>query len=191
MSKEKIKEVALSVFASQGYEGASLSKIADGVGIKTPSIYSHFKSKEDLFFSIFEDVLWEDIQRVQTLLETIKNDSIEEKLYQILHNIFQYYKQNEEKAVLLKRTMLFPPDALKEELRLKFVNSETALSKILYSVFEEGIKTGVIKGEIEDLLASFYCLIDGLFIQIFYYGKEEVEARFQKVWSIFWAGIQA
>jgi len=38
-----------------GYNGFSFQHIADAIGIKKPSLYEHFKSKEDLGKSLIED----------------------------------------------------------------------------------------------------------------------------------------
>ena len=46
---EEILEAAAQAFARNGYDGTSLSEIAEVVGIKTPALYYHFKSKRDLF----------------------------------------------------------------------------------------------------------------------------------------------
>lgn len=55
MRKEEIKQAALELFASNGFEGTSLADIAGVVGLKKQSIYSHFKDKDDLFLSIMKD----------------------------------------------------------------------------------------------------------------------------------------
>lgn len=49
MKSEGIKDAALKYFTLHGYEGASLSLIAEDVGMKKQSIYAHFKGKDDLF----------------------------------------------------------------------------------------------------------------------------------------------
>lgn len=51
LTANRIQLIALSHFAKYGYAGTSLSKVAEEVGIKKPSIYAHYKSKEDLFLS--------------------------------------------------------------------------------------------------------------------------------------------
>ena len=60
MTINKIKKVALTKFIEQGYEGTSLSDVANEVGIKKQSIYSHFKSKEELFITVMNDVIKEE-----------------------------------------------------------------------------------------------------------------------------------
>ncbi len=57
MTANRIKAVALSHFARYGYEGTSLANIAQEVGIKKPSIYAHFKGKEELYFICLESAL--------------------------------------------------------------------------------------------------------------------------------------
>lgn len=42
MKVDLILQTAVSHFAKEGFEGASLSKIAEEVGIKKPSIYAHY-----------------------------------------------------------------------------------------------------------------------------------------------------
>ena len=47
-TKEKILDAALTLFAENGYNGTSVEQIAKAVGIKAPSLYKHFKGKEDI-----------------------------------------------------------------------------------------------------------------------------------------------
>ncbi|MCR4561645.1 MAG: TetR/AcrR family transcriptional regulator [Bacilli bacterium] len=51
---DKIIDVALNLFSVKGLSGVSLDEIAKGVGIKTPSLYKHFKNKEEIFDVIVE-----------------------------------------------------------------------------------------------------------------------------------------
>ena len=47
-TKERILNSALSLFSRNGYDGTSMEQIADLVGIRAPSLYKHFKGKEDI-----------------------------------------------------------------------------------------------------------------------------------------------
>ena len=53
-TKEKILDVALTLFSKNGYDGTSMEQIASEVGIKAPSLYKHFKGKEDIFNALLD-----------------------------------------------------------------------------------------------------------------------------------------
>jgi len=54
-TKEQIIEESLSLFAKRGFDAVSVKEIAEVVGIKAPSIYKHFKSKQDIFSAILDE----------------------------------------------------------------------------------------------------------------------------------------
>lgn len=53
-TKERILHEALDLFSRYGYEAVSVGQIAAAVGIQAPSLYKHYKSKQELFDAIFE-----------------------------------------------------------------------------------------------------------------------------------------
>ena len=55
--EKTILEVALREFLSQGYGGASVSKIVRDAGVSKTTVYSRFASKEALFYAIIETQL--------------------------------------------------------------------------------------------------------------------------------------
>ena len=55
-TKDNIMYQALTLFSERGFEGVSMRDIASKVGIKAASLYNHFKSKEDIFNSIIEEM---------------------------------------------------------------------------------------------------------------------------------------
>jgi AcrR family transcriptional regulator len=54
-TREQIRQVALELFAEQGYEKTSLREIAERLGVTKAALYYHFKTKEDIVTSLFED----------------------------------------------------------------------------------------------------------------------------------------
>ncbi|MFI1964142.1 TetR/AcrR family transcriptional regulator [Streptomyces pathocidini] len=54
-TRARIQDVALSLFAEQGYEKTSLREIAEHLQVTKAALYYHFKTKEDLVISIFDD----------------------------------------------------------------------------------------------------------------------------------------
>ena len=80
MSSKKIRDVALSHFAHFGYEGASLSKIAEEVGIKKPTIYAHYKGKDDLFLSVVQYVFQLERRRILAYFQSCEEHATQNKI---------------------------------------------------------------------------------------------------------------
>jgi AcrR family transcriptional regulator len=51
--KERIKREAMRLFVAHGVDAVSMRDIADAVGMKAPSLYAHFRSREDLIGELF------------------------------------------------------------------------------------------------------------------------------------------
>ena len=54
-TRTRIQQVALELFAEQGYERTSLREVAERLGVTKAALYYHFKSKEDIVRSFTED----------------------------------------------------------------------------------------------------------------------------------------
>ena len=72
-TRDEILNVALELFSVNGYEATSISQLADAVGIRKASLYSHFASKQEILddvvasvlegyaeHSVFADADWDD-----------------------------------------------------------------------------------------------------------------------------------
>jgi TetR/AcrR family transcriptional regulator, cholesterol catabolism regulator len=53
--REELIAAAAKIFSARGYEGASLREICNAAGILAPSMYHHFRSKDDLFVSVLAE----------------------------------------------------------------------------------------------------------------------------------------
>ena len=56
-TKQEILEAALDLFSVQGFEATSVSQIADAVGIRKASLYSHFENKQAVLDELVQEVL--------------------------------------------------------------------------------------------------------------------------------------
>lgn len=76
-TKQRILEKSLELFSAKGYDAVSVGEIAKAVGIKAPSLYNHFPSKQAIFDAIVEstaahyekDTGWIDIH-----VQNVKQD---------------------------------------------------------------------------------------------------------------------
>ncbi|WP_043617085.1 TetR/AcrR family transcriptional regulator [Nonomuraea candida] len=58
-TRSRIQEVALRLFAEQGYEATSLREIAEELGVTKAALYYHFKTKDDIVASLVDKRLAE------------------------------------------------------------------------------------------------------------------------------------
>jgi AcrR family transcriptional regulator len=115
LKSNEIKEAALKYFTIHGYEGASLSLIAEEVGMKKQSIYAHFKGKDDLFLQVLRDA--KETELSSKLQYFSKGDSInpEKELYGFLQLVIDLFQKNEQLKFWL-RMSFFPPAHLEKAI---------------------------------------------------------------------------
>lgn len=183
-SKQRIQEVALAHFAKDGFEGTSLRKVAEDVGIKKPSIYAHFKGKDDLFLEVLKKALREEKRRIKRYFLNNRHADLETQLKGLLYFFQEQYElEGESKFVL--RMSFFPPTSLYVEVM-----------QLIYPFFES-LEASLIKLLAQDNLfypprqiaIAYMTLIDGITIEIVYGGLSKSEKRIEAAWPIFWAGI--
>ena len=103
-TKKKILDVALTLFSEKGYGNVYVGQIAEGVGIKAPSLYKHYKSKQDIFNAILDEMRERYNQKAADLnmngsdllmdLEVYKNAS-EDELVKMGIGLFSFFLHDE------------------------------------------------------------------------------------------------
>lgn len=70
----ELRQVALQMFAENGYAGTSLQQIADAAGYSKSSVLYHFRSKEALFEAALSPAVSELGQFLDAIVEKITSD---------------------------------------------------------------------------------------------------------------------
>lgn len=103
-TKRKITEKALELFSERGYDAVSVGEIAAAVGIKAPSLYNHFPSKQAIFDAIVETTALkyeEDTDRIDIHVQRAESDIPmlmtigEADLFEKVRQIFDYSLHND------------------------------------------------------------------------------------------------
>lgn len=189
MTANRIKEVALTHFAKNGYNGASLAGIAEEVGIKKPSIYSHFEGKDDLFLQVIESVTNDELAFVTHFFQSYENLSLHDRLYQFLIQYKERYEK-EAKTKFLLRMAFFPPDHMHEQIMDYFYSYLDNVESLLVPIFVRAIhdrEIDLIAAEIAT--TAFLGLLDGVLVEMLYGGQERFEKRLHASWKVYWCGI--
>jgi len=75
--QNRVLDAALTEFADQGYQAASLNRLVAQAGIAKGSLYQYFPNKEGIFRHIFQFAL----QQVRRTLTTVKEGTLEEGFF--------------------------------------------------------------------------------------------------------------
>jgi AcrR family transcriptional regulator len=101
---DRILDAAEDLFAEKGYSATSLGDVADRVGIRSPSLYNHFRNKEALYQAVLERLLSEFSVPMEELdrAETVTNELV----FHWLEAIVRQHHANPNLARLLQHAAL-------------------------------------------------------------------------------------
>ncbi len=102
-TSDRILDAAEDLFAEKGYSATSLGDVADRVGIRSPSLYNHFKNKEALYEAVLERLL-KDFSA--PLLELEGGPVTQERVGYWLEAIVRQHHSNPNLARLLQHAAL-------------------------------------------------------------------------------------
>ena len=136
---DRILQSATECFAENGFERTNLRDIAKKVGIREPSIYRHFKSKEELY----QQVLYQGLAPVaDALLELTKREVDPREMVEVPGKMLALHARNPHVAALLQQAVSMPADQfdnqILEEWLTKLLNTgKRALMQADYDSADE------------------------------------------------------
>lgn len=162
-TKEKILKEALTLFAEKGYSAVYVSDIADAVGIKAPSLYKHYKSKQEIFDSCVE-VFSKRMEQVRTDLRLPDTANAEvnyqttdmDMITSIAVNLFMFYLQDDVASKFRKMLMIerYHNPELNTLFENLFIDGAVRHEE---KIFSDLIESNIIKKENPHIIAlRFY-----------------------------------
>ena len=163
-TKQRILKKSLELFSTKGYDAVSVGEIAKAVGIKAPSLYNHFPSKQAIFDAIVESTAAhyeKDTGRINIHVQNVKQDCptfshiSEQALADKIRQIFLYSLHD--KQVSQFRRMMTLEQFRSPELAALF--SERYVDCMISyhaGIFRSLIAGGEIRDEDPDTLAWMY-----------------------------------
>jgi AcrR family transcriptional regulator len=100
---QRILDVAEDLFAEKGYSATSLGDVADRVGIRSPSLYNHFRNKEALYQAVLDRLL---VDFSAPLEEMGRAAVTHDRIFQWLETIVRQHHANPNLARLLQHAAL-------------------------------------------------------------------------------------
>lgn len=189
--KQEIIAAAFELFCENGYH-LSLSEIANAVGIKTPSLYSHFKSKDD----ILELMIHEEIYRYYQFLEEKLIDIEPMNIKDAMKSLFEFFMDyfSEYKRLRFWRTIpLLPNEQLRNTSSHLINEKDSQCKQKLLAYFQKGVRDGDLKPDVtESSLHLYLCMIQGVLDAMLLYPNDYKDNIFaERVLEAYWDGISA
>jgi AcrR family transcriptional regulator len=148
VTSEAVVDAALTLFAQYGYHGTALSQIAEALGVRTPSLYNHMRSKHELLRTIVDSttagVLDDFHAAVDDLTDPVERLRRASLVYALRH------ATHRREAIVVNRDTPSLEEPHRTELQDRRREHEHALRQII----SDGVDAGVFHVD-SPALASF------------------------------------
>ncbi|MEG1913397.1 MAG: TetR family transcriptional regulator [Cloacibacillus sp.] len=159
----RILESALDIFSEKCYSNASLTEIAEHVGLSKGALYWHFKNKNDLLLQLIETLCRgnernlesimqnpEDAHKLKNYFMTELTRPLTDNRYQKIHRLMQ--RRNEW------------PEEIQLKVRAMVADSIARDKKMVKTLIERGQKEGTIRKDLssEAVAVLFSSIFHGL-----------------------------
>ncbi|KMT54670.1 TetR/AcrR family transcriptional regulator [Pseudomonas fildesensis] len=180
-SAGRICDIALVHFAERGYDASSLNDIAVVAGMRKPSLYAHFKSKDDLFGAVLDLALATERQYVEDRFAAAATSPVGLDTLYTDHLAHRY----ESSAALrfLLRTAFFPPAELKGAVSTGF---EAYLDRMreLFGISIKAKYPALSANDLTIFQDAYIGLIDSLHVELIYGNEHTYRRRVAALWRI-------
>ncbi len=133
---DAVLDAALTLFSERGYHGTAVSQIAASLGIRTPSLYNHMRSKQDLLEAIIgrtvDGVLDDFRAAVDGLSDPVERLRRAIRVYALRH------ATDRREALVANRDTTSLPEPARTRVRQQERDHEQAVRAII----SDGVGTG-------------------------------------------------
>ena len=162
-TRQKLVDIARQLFAKKGIEGTTMNDIAVASGKGRRTLYTYFKSKEDVYYAVIES----ELERLSDKLDEVaaKKTSPQDKIIELIYTHLSMIKETVVRNGNL-RAEFFRNIWMVEKVRKKFDEDEIELFRKVYA---DGKAEGEFDIDNIDLVADIthYC-IKGLEVPYIY-----------------------
>jgi len=184
MNKETIKEKALELFLAKGYHATSTAELCRHLKISKPTLYWHYKNKEDLLYYAHQELMLEYLDPIRESMKRIE-DPLERLEYFIKEYVAVICKHPELK-LLVHESM-----SLDQEHSDWISNHWRELLNVLRSALKELKEDGRAKKSIDDAFTalSLFGMCTWTYYWFDYKRPEGVVALAENILDVFFNGI--
>lgn len=186
-AKARIIAAALEHFSIRGYDAASLGEIADKVGIRKASLYSHFDSKDDLFLQALADAVGVETAHAEAVFAAASASATPGEAY--VASLGERHAGSVHLRFLL-RAVFHHPVALKAAIGEAY----EGFAATLRDRFADRLRGATPLAEAEEtarLAHAYVGVIESLFVELNFESREKMEIRRDALWRLMTDSLNA
>lgn len=191
--EKKIRNAALKLFAKKGYEESSLSKIALEAGVDENLIYSYYKSKDEIFFKIIQDLFHNIMEKIEDYANVpeMRRMDLKDVLFQIFTGYYHYFAEHDLELLLWQRLRFFPPFCVNEKFNINSLFYDKPIVDCYLELFKTGIENKqLMKCDEGILVMTFFSFVSGYIDSLLIVPYELSERELKESFEIYWEGIR-
>ncbi len=163
-TRRRILESALDIFSSKNYVSASLTEIAQNIGLSKGALYWHFKNKNDLLLQLVDMICREGEQNLQSAIDNGSNESQKLRNYYKAELMRPLTDERYQKIHRLMQSCREWPQEIQERVHEMIADSIARDKSMVEMLIIEGQKEGKIKKDISahSVAVLISCVFHGL-----------------------------
>lgn len=170
IKKDRILEAAAFVFSQKGYAGTVMAEIAARAGIGKGTIYEYFKSKEDLFFAVFEWYARKSSTSATVSISALSG-SVSERLEALNESIMNSWGELRDVfSLVFEFWAASASSQMRQKFKDEFRKAYEDYRRIVSSLIRDGIDQGEFRFDIdpESVAAALVGTWDALLLQAWF-----------------------
>jgi AcrR family transcriptional regulator len=181
-ARERLLESAKILFSQKGYYATSVEDIVESAGFSKGTFYFYFKSKEELFKSLVEEMHLNIVKRLEGFLE--RDLPLEASLIEYAKVFLEDIYQNRHIAQIF----LFQLVGTNEEFRKLYYTKIAHLRELLTKMVDRAIQRGEINYKNAENIVNLYAGF--LRMLVLEYVFREKEPDLERVKSLAQEGVK-
>ena len=179
-TKERIMYAALDLFSKKGYDGVGVDLIAENAGLKGPSLYRHFKGKEDIFNSMIELVASHYEEGFGLKQE---QEELPESMEELIENAMRKIQFTMHDDIIRKTRRILAMEQFRSKRMAELTSCYHLenLQRVYADIFAGMMEKGILKQENPEILALEFVSPVSLLIHMYDRQPEREEEVLDKI----------
>lgn len=189
--KNELRKATYKLFSERGYN-LSLTEVANMVGIKKPSIYNHYKNKDELICAVVYDEIENFFSHQELSMEINKKLDNNIRLKKIYFELLSYFSDYS-KLKFWRQLILVNNELLMNRFRDNIREHENIFYTHVYNIIQDILSAHNQNEETaRALLLTMVALIQGTMDgMLLYKDTFDTSVLIDSVWNIFWQAVTA